>query len=241
MTESTPLGPAPPMLGRTAARASPTSSEQRQTLGQAPPTAGVRIRTDDRIRPGEETSLRTPPPAPQQQKKNTALQESSGRGFRDCTAACSRETKHGTGTGTSTKRPHSISFCCLPSGSPLCPLCPLWFKSQEHEPQRHRGHRETAKDQGNWRYSASRRPEAFFFSCCRLDSPLCRLQSSQFLSILRGESLFRANRERYQRRHGRARHSSRLTHSKAGRPKNTWGRRDACAAPVHDWCAVIRR
>ena len=57
-----------------------------------------------------------------------------------------------------------------------------------------------------------------FLSCCRRDSPLCRLQSSQFLSVLRGESLFRAKRERYQRRHGRSRHSSRLTHSKAERP-----------------------
>ena len=163
------------------ARAGPTSVEQRQPLGPVPPTSGVRIRTDDRIRPGEETSLRTPPPAPQQQKKNTALQGIEwARVSRLYGGMHSRETKHGTGT----KRPHSISSCCLPFGSPLCPLCPLWFKSLDFNHRGHRGHRETAKDQGNWRYSASRRPEAFSFLV------LCRLQSSQFLSVLRGESLF---------------------------------------------------
>ena len=153
-------------------------------------------------------------------RKIRLFRESSGRGFRDCTAACTR-ARRSTAPAPGDPTASLFVVCRLDLLCVLCVLCgsSLLISTTEdtedtEKPQRTRG-------TGATPHPVDPKHFSFLVAAWILRCVACSpLSSSQFLSVLRGESLFRAKRERYQRRHGRSRHSPRLPHSKARKTPN---------------------
>ena len=175
-------------------------------------------------------------------RKIRLFRESSGRGFRDCTAACTRARRR-TAPARATPQHLSLLVCCLDLLCVLCVLCgsSLLISTTEdtedtEKPQRTRGTGATPHpvDPKHFSFLVA----AWILRCVacspRSSAPSSAPSSAVSPCSVRTESGISAGLVDPDTRHA-------YPTRKPEDPKILGGRRDAGAAPVHGRCAVIRR
>ena len=191
------------------------------------------MRTDGRIRPGEDADLRAPIQPRNNKRKIRLFRESSGRGFRDCTAACTR-ARRSMAPAPSDPTASLLVVCRLDLLCVLCVLCGLSLlisttedtedTEDTEKPQRTRGTGATPHPVD---------PKHFLFLFCVACSPRSSSPSSAVSPCaVRNENGISAGMVDPDTRHAYP--------TKPEDPKMLGSLRDAALAPVRGRCAVIR-